>query len=199
MEDKRGIKREHSPFVEGSTLPNDAKTPPSAPSVSPPPSGSPSEVSSRRPCSPVFEQGNASGKTPMTDLSSSSDDENFIVDTSRDAELAKKLFDDLNRDILGPLGDGKIIVIDDSEEENEAQEEKTIGIESTTASASTDPASSAPTSTDLLLQGRRSIIVMIREPIRRLMAATTADVAPVSRRLPHQEQVVAVGVLQGHP
>jgi hypothetical protein len=135
----------------------------------------------------------------MTDLSSSSDDKNFIVDTSRDAELAKKLFDDLNRDILGPLGDGKIIVIDDSEEENEAQEEKTVDIESTTASASTDPASSAPTSTDLLLQGRRSIIVMIREPIRRLMAATTADVAPVSRRLPHQEQVVAVGVLQGHP
>jgi hypothetical protein len=199
MEDKRGIKRERSPFVEGSPLPNDAKTPPSVPSVSPPPSGSPSEVSSRRPCSPVFEQGTASGKTPMTDLSSSSDDENFIVDTSCDAELAKKLFDDLNRDILGPLGDGKIIVIDDSEEENEAREEKTVDIESTTASASTDPASSAPTSTDLLLQGRRSIIVMIREPIRRLMAATTADVAPVSRRLPHQEQVVAVGVLQGHP
>jgi hypothetical protein len=43
----------------------------------------------------VFEQGNASGKTPMIDPSS------FIVDTSHDAELARKLFGDLNRDILG--------------------------------------------------------------------------------------------------
>jgi hypothetical protein len=45
----------------------------------------------------VFEQGNASGKTPMIDPSS------FIVDTSHDAELARKLFGDLNHDILGSL------------------------------------------------------------------------------------------------
>jgi hypothetical protein len=136
MEDKRGIKRECSPFAEGSPLPNDAKTPPPVPFGSPPPPGSPSEVSSCRPCSPVFEQGNAFGKTPMIDLSSSSDEENFIVDTSCDVKLSKKRFGDLNSDILGPPGDGKIIILDDSDEENEAREEKTVDIESMTAFAS---------------------------------------------------------------
>jgi hypothetical protein len=94
----------------------------------------------------VFEQGNTSGKTHMIDLSSSSDEENFIIDTSCDAELAKKIFGDLNCDILEPLGDGKIIVLDDFDKENRAQEEKTDSIEATAASASADPASSAPTS-----------------------------------------------------
>jgi hypothetical protein len=82
----------------------------------------------------VFEQGNTSEKTPMIDPSS------FIVDTSRDEELTIKLFGDLNRDILGPPGDGKIIVLDDSDDDDEAQEEKTAGIESTAAPASTDDA-----------------------------------------------------------
>jgi hypothetical protein len=78
----------------------------------------------------MFEQGSASGKTPLIDLSSSSDEKNFIVHTSRDAELTKKLFGDLNRDILSLPGDGKIIVLNDSDEENKAQEEKTTDIES---------------------------------------------------------------------
>jgi hypothetical protein len=76
--------------------------------------GSPSVASSRRPCSLVFEQGNASRKIPMLDPSS------FIVDTSRDEELARKLFGDLNRDILGPPSDGKIIVLDDSDDDDDA-------------------------------------------------------------------------------
>jgi hypothetical protein len=42
----------------------------------------------------------------------------------------------------------KIIILIDSDEENKALEEKTAGIESTTASASADPTSSAPTSAD---------------------------------------------------
>jgi hypothetical protein len=79
----------------------------------------------------VFEQGNASGKTLMIDPSS------FIFDTSRDAELARKLFGDLNRDILEPSGDGKIIILDDSNDDTEAQEEKTVGIESTAATTPT--------------------------------------------------------------
>jgi hypothetical protein len=66
----------------------------------------------------VFEQGNASEKTTMIDLSSSLDEKNFIVDTSRDAELIKKLFGDLNRDTLRPPGDSKIIVLNDFDEEN---------------------------------------------------------------------------------
>jgi hypothetical protein len=128
MEDKRGIKCEHSPSIEGSPLPDDAKTPPPAPS------GSPSIVLSRCPCSLVFEQGNASRKTPMLDPSS------FIVDTSRDEELARKLFGDLNRDILGLPGDGKIIVLDDSDDDDESQEEKIADIESTAVAASADDA-----------------------------------------------------------
>jgi hypothetical protein len=82
----------------------------------------------------------------MIDLSSSSDEENFIVDTSRDAKLTKKLFGDFNRDILGPPVDDKIIVLIDSDDKTEAQEEKTVGIEPTTAPAFADLASSAPTS-----------------------------------------------------
>jgi hypothetical protein len=54
----------------------------------------------------VFKQGNTSGKIPTLKPSS------FIVDTSRDEELARKLFGDLSRDILGPSDDDKIIVID---------------------------------------------------------------------------------------
>jgi hypothetical protein len=142
MEDKKGIKRAHSPSTEGSPLPNDTITPPSAPSGSSPPPGSPLKVSSCRPFSPVFEQGNTSEKTLMIDPSS------FIIDTSCDVELTRKLFGDLNRDILRPPGDGKIIVLDDSDDNAEAQEEKTASIESTTALASADLALSAPTSAD---------------------------------------------------
>jgi hypothetical protein len=79
----------------------------------------------------VFKQGNASRKIPMLDPSSS------IVDTSRDEELVRKLFGDLNCDILRPPGDGKIIILDD---DDEAQEEKTADIESTVAPASADDA-----------------------------------------------------------
>jgi hypothetical protein len=82
----------------------------------------------------VFEQGNASGKIPMIDPSS------FIVDPSHDEELTRKLFGDLNYDILGPPGDGKIIILDGSDDDDEAQEEKTAGIKSTAAPASTDDA-----------------------------------------------------------
>jgi hypothetical protein len=111
MEDKRGIKRERSPSAEGSPLPDDAKNSPLAPFGSPPPPGSLLKVSSRRHYSPVFEQGSASGMTPVSDSSS------LVVDTSRDEEFARNLFGDLNHDILGPPGDGKIIIIDDSNNE----------------------------------------------------------------------------------
>jgi hypothetical protein len=123
MEDKKGVKREHSPSAEGSPLPDDAKTLPPVLSGSLPPPGFPSEVSLHRHCSPVFTQGSASGTTPVSGPSS------LVVDTSRDEEFTRKLFDDLNRDILGPPGDGKIIIIDDSDDDDEAQEERTVGIE----------------------------------------------------------------------
>jgi hypothetical protein len=71
----------------------------------------------------------------MIDLSLSSDEKNFIADTSRDVEFARKLFGDLNRDILGPPGDGKVIIIDDSDEEKEAPKEKTVDTKLTATSA----------------------------------------------------------------
>jgi hypothetical protein len=75
----------------------------------------------------MFEQGNASEKIPMLEPSS------FIVDTFRDEEIARKLFGDINRDILRPPGDGKIIILNDSNDDGEAQEETTVEIESTGA------------------------------------------------------------------
>jgi hypothetical protein len=89
MEDKKGVKCERSPSAEGNPLPDDAKTPPPAPSGSPPPPGSLSEVSSRRRRSPMFEQDSALGTTLVSDPSS------LVVDTSRDEEFARKLFNDL--------------------------------------------------------------------------------------------------------
>jgi hypothetical protein len=130
MEDKRGIKHERSPSTEGSPLPDDAKNPPLAPVGSPPPPESPSKVSSRCRYSPVFEQGSGSGMTPVGDPSS------LIIDTSRDEQFARKLYGDLNRDILGPPGDGKIIIINDSDDDDEAQEEEMAGIEPTAVPAS---------------------------------------------------------------
>jgi hypothetical protein len=62
----------------------------------------------RRPCSPVLEQGGPSERY---------EDEDILLDTSRDAELSKKLFGDLNRDLLGTPDDGKVIVLSDSDEE----------------------------------------------------------------------------------
>jgi hypothetical protein len=136
MEDKKDIKHEHSPSAEGSPLPDDTKTPPLVPSGSPPPPGSPSNVSPRRRRSPVFEQGSASGVTPVSGPSS------LVVDTSRDEEFTRKLFGDLDHDILDPPGDGKIIIIDDSNDDDKAQVEGMAGIDPTIAPASATDAPS---------------------------------------------------------
>jgi hypothetical protein len=68
------------------------------------------------------------------------DPSSFIIDTSRYEEFARKLFGDLNRDILGPPDDGKIIILDNSDDDGEAQEEKTAGIESTAGPTSVNDA-----------------------------------------------------------
>jgi hypothetical protein len=89
-------------------------------------------ASSRRPCSLVCEQGNASVKVPMLDPSL------FNADTPRDEEIAKKLFGNLN--ILEPPGDGKIIILDDADDDSEAQEGTTAEIESMAAPTFADDA-----------------------------------------------------------
>jgi hypothetical protein len=163
MEDKRGTKHSRSPSAEGSPSPDDAKTPPSASSGSPPPLGSPSELSSRRPCSSVFEQAGASRQIPVGHLSLSFDEENAIIDTSWDDEFARRLFGNVNRDVLEPPSDGKVIVLNDSNEEEEVHEETAIDA---------DAAPSAPAEKSLTLaastanadedpEPRKMIVVMV--------------------------------------
>jgi hypothetical protein len=59
----------------------------------------------------------SSGKTPVVDLSLSFDEGDLIADVSRDEEFARRLFGDLNHNVLGPLDDGMIIILNDSDEE----------------------------------------------------------------------------------
>jgi hypothetical protein len=130
------------PSVEGSPVASDAKNPSPASSGTPSPLGSLAEVSSRRPRSPVLEQGGPFEKAPMIDLSSSSDEEDFIADTSRDFEFTQRLYGELNRDLLGPPDDGKVIILSDSDDKKEeACEEKSVGAEDAAASSAVNPIS----------------------------------------------------------
>jgi hypothetical protein len=94
----------------------------------------------------------------VIDLSISSGEENFIADTSRDVEFARKLFGDLNRDILGPPGDGKVIILDDSDEEKEAPDQKTVGTELMATYDAVNPAPIASTIADDAPEGEKMII-----------------------------------------
>jgi hypothetical protein len=154
MEDKRGTKRSRSPSKEGSSSLSGGSTPLPVLYGSPPPPGSPSKISSRRSCSPVLDQGGPSEKVLVVDLCSSSDEEGLIPDTSRDEEFAKKLFGDLNRDILGPPGDGMIIILSDSDEEEEVHEEDATNVEAAPTSVVRTPTLTASTaSADEALKG----------------------------------------------
>jgi hypothetical protein len=70
------------------------------------------------------------------------DEKNPIPDTSWDAEFAKRLFGDLNYRLLGPPDDGKIIILSDSNEEEEVCEEDAVDAKAAPSSAMK---SSAPT------------------------------------------------------
>jgi hypothetical protein len=146
MEDKKNLKRPRSPSNEGSSPPSKASTPPPSHSRSPPPIQSPLETSSRRLCLPPCEQGGPSEPVPIVDLASSSGEEDSFADTSRDEELARKLFGELNRDILGPPDDDKIIILSDSDDEDEAHEDAAVNAEAVPPSAanSADTPTSAP-------------------------------------------------------
>jgi hypothetical protein len=97
----------------------------------------------------VFEQGSASGATLVSGPSS------LVVDTSRYVKFTRKLFGDLNCDILGPPGDGKIIIIDDSDGNDDAQEEGTIGIDPMTVPASAADALAGARVTNSVDQGSK--------------------------------------------
>jgi hypothetical protein len=140
MEDKRGTKRSHSPSKEDSSSPCGGSTPPPALSRSRPPPWSPSDISTRRPCSPVLEQGGPSEKVPLVDWSLSSDEEGLIPYTSHDEELTRRPFGDLNHDILRPLNDSNIIILSDSDDKEEVHVEDAINAKVVPSSIARSPA-----------------------------------------------------------
>jgi hypothetical protein len=83
----------------------------------------------------MFEQGSPYEKVLVVDLSSSSDEEGLLPDTSWDEEFARRLFGDLNRGVLGPPGDGKVIILSDSDEEEEVCDEAAANAEVASYSA----------------------------------------------------------------
>jgi hypothetical protein len=122
----------------------------------------------------------------VIDLSLSSDEKNFIADTSRDAKFTRKLSGDLNRGILRPPGDGKVIILDDSDKEKEAPDEKMVDPELTATSATVNPTPNASAIADDTPEGAKTIIVMIRRPIRRPVATTAMEVVMVRLRPPRR-------------
>jgi hypothetical protein len=139
----------------------------------------------------VFEQGGPSRNIPVVELSSSSDEEGFFAVTARDAEFAKLLFNDLNHDLLGPPGNGKVIVISDSDDEEEEREETTADVEvaPSVAGKFSTPASSAP----LLMKtwGKcKMIIVMILPLTKTQERAVVAETNLGCLRLPRLERLL---------
>jgi hypothetical protein len=65
-----------------------------------------------------------------------------IHDIVYDFEFAQRLFGELNRDLLGPPDDGKVIILSNSDEEKEeAHEEKSTGVKDAVTSVAVNPVS----------------------------------------------------------
>jgi hypothetical protein len=80
----------------------------------------------------------------VVELSSPQGEENPIHDTARDFEFTQRLFGELNRALLGPPVNDKVIILGDSDEkEEEAHEEKSVDAEDATASTAINPVSTA--------------------------------------------------------
>jgi hypothetical protein len=87
----------------------------------------------------------------------------------RDDEFTKKLFSNLNHDILGSSDDDKIMILSDSdEEEEEVHEEKTTSNETAATSAAVNPTSTTSTDADDAPMEVKMIIVMTAPLISRL-------------------------------
>jgi hypothetical protein len=80
----------------------------------------------------------------VIDLFSSSNEEEFVADTSRDFEFTQRLYGELNRDLLGPPDDGNVIILIDLDEDKvEVHEEKFAGAKDAAASAAVNLVSTA--------------------------------------------------------
>jgi hypothetical protein len=86
----------------------------------------------------VYERDGPSEWISVVDLSS--EEEDAYPDTSRDEELTKQLFDDLNYGLLGPPGDSNIIILSDSDKEEEVREDNAANAEAEPPSAVNSPA-----------------------------------------------------------
>jgi hypothetical protein len=143
MEDKRGTKLSCSSMSGSSSSQSDASTSSPSPSKSLLSPMSPSNVSSHRPPSLVHEHSEPFKGIPVVDLFS--EEEDTFPDTLRDEELARQLFGDLNRGLFGPSGDSNIIILSDSDEEEEVHEEDITDAEATPSSAMNSPAPAGDT------------------------------------------------------
>jgi hypothetical protein len=75
----------------------------------------------------------------------SSDEGYLIADVSRDEEFARRIFCDLNCDVLGLPGNGRIIILSDPDEEEEVHEKKAADAEAAPSSATRSPPPTAST------------------------------------------------------
>jgi hypothetical protein len=89
---------------------------------------------------------------PVVDLSS--EEEDVLPDTLWDEEFVRRLFDDLNRGLLGLPGDSNIIVLSDSDEDEEVHEEDAVDAKAMPPSAVSSLAPTVSTvDTDDALEG----------------------------------------------
>jgi hypothetical protein len=186
MEDKKGTKCSRSPASKSSSSSGSASTLPLSLSGSSQPPSSPLEVSSRRLSLPTYEQGGPSERIPVVDLSS--DEEDIFPDISRDEEFIRKLFGDLNYGLLGPPGDGNVIILINSDEEKEVREEDTADTEAAPPSAINSPAPTVSTANaDDALDGVKMIVMAVAPPIGCKMIVVMVGTKLVHLRLPHQK------------
>jgi hypothetical protein len=90
------------------------------------------------------EHGRTSEGIPVVDLSS--DEEEGLPDISWDEKFVRRLFSELNCGLLGPPGNDNIIILSDSNEEEEVREEVTADTEAAPPSTVNSPTPSTDAS-----------------------------------------------------
>jgi hypothetical protein len=96
---KRGIKRSRVYASGSSSSSSDASTPQPSPTRTSPPPASSLEVSSQESPLPIYEHSEPSEGFSVVDLSLGEED--ALLDTSWDEEIARKIFNDPNYRLLG--------------------------------------------------------------------------------------------------
>jgi hypothetical protein len=119
----------------------------------------------------------------VVDLSSPLDEEEHIHDTARDFEFAQHMFGKLNRDLLGPLGDDKVIILSDSDKEKEeAHEEKSASVEDAATSAAVNSVSTA--STDDIDTPAEKSLTLAASPVDADNDCRRPELLPTCHRIP---------------